>query len=145
MLSYIEASIPRYYHATSAILKSLDRIQGRFLRDIGVSEIDVLFKFNLIVLSVRSDITMLGLLHIGLLWLRLLLDCQHYFLLKIVHNRRTYLRDYLYIVIHFSSLDHAFERIFFNAIFLNWSLLIIYYLTILLIVGQSHAFNSVRI
>ena len=63
MLSYIEASIPRYYDATSAILKSLDRIQGRLLREMGVSEIDALFKFNLAQLSVRRDITMLGLYH----------------------------------------------------------------------------------
>ena len=51
------------YHATRDVLKRLDNVQLRFLRDAGISEQDALFHFNLAPLSTRRDIAMLGVIH----------------------------------------------------------------------------------
>ena len=41
----------------------LDRVQDRFLREAGISEIEGLLHFNLAPLCVRRDIAILGLIH----------------------------------------------------------------------------------
>ena len=51
------------YHAKRDVLVKLDRVQTRFIRDAGLTEIDALMKFNLAPLAARRDIAMLGLIH----------------------------------------------------------------------------------
>ena len=51
------------YHACSSHLDHLDRIQRRFLRELGVSELEALMEFNLAPLSSRRDMAMMGLIH----------------------------------------------------------------------------------
>ena len=51
------------YHARRQVLSRLDRVQARFLRDAGVSEIEALMNFALAPLQTRRDIAMLGLVH----------------------------------------------------------------------------------
>ena len=63
ILSFLEYRTAAIYHACTTILCGLDRILERFLRDIGVPEIDALMSFNLAPLSTRRDIAMLGLMH----------------------------------------------------------------------------------
>ena len=45
------------------MLAMLDRLQDSFLRDVGVSREEALFRFNLAPLPMRRDIALLGLLH----------------------------------------------------------------------------------
>ena len=63
LLSYLEYRTPAIYHATRAILRRLDAVQTRFLKDIGVDEVTALNKFHLAPLTTRRDIAMLGLIH----------------------------------------------------------------------------------
>ena len=63
ILSFIEYRTPGIYHACSSVLLRLDCVQERLLREIGVSEADALFAFNLAPLSTRRDIAMLGVIH----------------------------------------------------------------------------------
>ena len=63
ILSFIECKTAAVYHACGTHLSLLDRIQRRFLREIGVSEMDALMEFNLAPLSTRRDLAMLGLVH----------------------------------------------------------------------------------
>ena len=63
ILSYLEYRTPAIYHACSTALCPLDRVLQNFLRQINVSEIDALLRFNLAPLSTRRDIAMLGVLH----------------------------------------------------------------------------------
>ena len=63
LLSYIECRTPAIYHACTTHLAPLDQIQKRFLREIGVSELDALVHFKLAPLEVRRDIAMLGVIH----------------------------------------------------------------------------------
>ena len=63
LLSYLEYRTPAIYHATRTILKRLDSVQARFLRDIGVDDITALITFHLAPLSARRDIAMLGVIH----------------------------------------------------------------------------------
>ena len=44
-------------------LNTLDAVQSRFSRDVGVDEVTALVEFHLAPLSVRRDIAMLGLIH----------------------------------------------------------------------------------
>merc|ERR1712176_1514423 len=41
----------------------LDRVQSKFLGEVGIDEITALMEFNLAPLAVRRDIAMLGILH----------------------------------------------------------------------------------
>ena len=63
ILSYLEYRTPAIYHATSTVLGRVDRLQGSFLRELGVSSEDALLHFNLAPLSTRRDVALLGLLH----------------------------------------------------------------------------------
>jgi hypothetical protein len=63
LLSYLEYRTPSVYHARREALEKLDRVQSRFLADLGIPEVEALLQFNLAPLSTRRDIAMLGLLH----------------------------------------------------------------------------------
>ena len=63
LLSYLEYRTAALYHAASSTLEPLDRLQTRFLREAGVSELEGLMVFNLAPLSARRDMAMLGLIH----------------------------------------------------------------------------------
>ena len=62
-LSYIKASLPGYHHAAPSVLGAIDRVQRRFLREVGLRDEQALLDFNLAPLRCRRDIAMLGLLH----------------------------------------------------------------------------------
>ena len=63
VLSYIESSIPGYYHAATTVLAPIDRVQRRLLRELALSEEVALERYKLAPLSARRDMAMLGLLH----------------------------------------------------------------------------------
>ena len=63
VLSYIEARTPAIHHAARTTLDLIDRVQRRFLRSVGVSELKALIKYRLAPLPARRDMAMLGLLH----------------------------------------------------------------------------------
>jgi hypothetical protein len=63
LLSFIEYRTAAIYHCTRSILKKVDAIQTRFLRNAGVDEVTALLQFNLAPLSMRRDIAMLGMVH----------------------------------------------------------------------------------
>ena len=51
------------YHVTCTVLKPLDQLQERFLRNAGLSDLEALMVFNLAPLTTRRDVAMLGLIH----------------------------------------------------------------------------------
>ena len=63
ILSYIESSTSAVYHASTTVVHRIDRVQLRFLREIGCSEFRALAQFRLAPLESRRDISMLGALH----------------------------------------------------------------------------------
>ena len=63
ILSFIEYRTGAIYHAAKAVLVRLDKLQDRFLRELGVSREAALMDFSLAPLSTRRDIALLGLLH----------------------------------------------------------------------------------
>ena len=63
VLSFIESRTPALHHAAPTVLDVIDRVQRRFLREIGISESHALIHYRLAPLPVRRDIAMLGLLH----------------------------------------------------------------------------------
>ena len=63
VLSYIEAGCVAFFHAAPSILEPLDRIQSRFLRFLGISDEIGFLEYNLAPLSVRRQISALGLIH----------------------------------------------------------------------------------
>jgi hypothetical protein len=63
LLAFLEYRTPAIYHVTRDILRRLDRVQSRFLEDVGLSQADALMEFNLAPLATRRDIAMMGLLH----------------------------------------------------------------------------------
>lgn len=63
VLSYVESKTPAIHHAAPSVLDAIDRIQRRFLREIGLDETSALLRHKLAPLSARRDIAMLGLLH----------------------------------------------------------------------------------
>ena len=54
--------MPAYYHAPSFFLALIDRVQDRFLDELGMSPSTALWQFSLAPLTTRRDIAMLGLL-----------------------------------------------------------------------------------
>ena len=62
-LSFIEYRTPAIYHACSTILERVDKLQRRFLREIGVSETEALLQHSLAPLRARRDMAMLGVIH----------------------------------------------------------------------------------
>ena len=67
VLPILEFPTPAIYHATNTVLSHLDRIQKRFLREIGFSASDALLFFKLAPLQTRRDIASLGLIHRAIL------------------------------------------------------------------------------
>ena len=63
LLSYLEYRTAAIYHACNTVLAPLDAFQSRFLSELGISDEDALFHFNLAPLPCRRDIAMLGLIH----------------------------------------------------------------------------------
>ena len=63
VLSYVEYRTPAVFHAATTHLELVDRVQKRFLRELGLREEEGLLEFRLAPLSVRRDIAMLGLIH----------------------------------------------------------------------------------
>jgi hypothetical protein len=63
VLTYIEYRTPAIYHATKTVLGRLDKLQDKFLRELGISREAALMDFSLAPLSMRRDIALLGLLH----------------------------------------------------------------------------------
>ena len=50
-----------FYHATDTVLVKLDNLQNHFFNEMGVSRDSAFLEFNLLQLSTRRDIGMLGL------------------------------------------------------------------------------------
>ena len=63
VLGFLEYRTPAVYHATNSVLKPLEKLQERFLREAGVTSLEALMVFNLTPLATRRDVAMLGLLH----------------------------------------------------------------------------------
>ena len=63
VLSYIESGTAAYYHAAHSVLRPVDRVQERLLRECGLTDIEALERFKLAPLPSRRDMAMLGLLH----------------------------------------------------------------------------------
>ncbi len=62
VLSFIESSTPGLYHAAASVLDRVDRVQRRFLREVGLNERTALCDFRLAPLPSRRDMAMLGVL-----------------------------------------------------------------------------------
>ena len=60
---FVESSTPALYHAASTNLAWIDRVQSRFLREIGLSELEALRDDRLAPMKCRRDLSMLGVLH----------------------------------------------------------------------------------
>ena len=56
VLSFIESNTAGYYHASDLTLAVIDRVQARFLRAVGLSEIDALINYRLAPLKTQRDI-----------------------------------------------------------------------------------------
>ena len=63
VLPVLEFPTPAVYHAATTLLDSLDRVQRRFLREVGLSEEEALLNHNLAPLNSRRDMAALGLIH----------------------------------------------------------------------------------
>ena len=63
VLPFIEYRTPGIYHACSSALRAVDAVQERLLGNLGVSDVEALFHFNLASLCARMDIAMLGVIH----------------------------------------------------------------------------------
>ena len=63
VLSYLESGTPALFHAAATVLDRVDRVQRRFLRERGFTELSALKNFRLAPLNARRDMAMLGALH----------------------------------------------------------------------------------
>ena len=63
ILSFIESRTAGLHHAAPSVLASVDRIQRRFLSEIGMSNLEALENWRLAPLACRRSIAMLGLLY----------------------------------------------------------------------------------
>ena len=63
VLSYIEYRTAGVHFASSSVLREIDEVQDRFVRQIGLTEEDAFMSFNLLPLCVRRDISILGVIH----------------------------------------------------------------------------------
>ena len=61
--SSLEWATPAIFHASKTILDSIDKIQSKFLKFEGISEIEGFVHFNIAPLALRRKIAILGLLH----------------------------------------------------------------------------------
>ena len=62
VLSLLEGANGAIYHASNTVLARVDRLQDKFLAEIGISVKDAFLDFNLAPLSLRRDVGMLGLI-----------------------------------------------------------------------------------
>ena len=60
VLSFVESGVPAYYHAPSFFLALIDRVQDRFLDELGMSPSTALRDCSLAPLTTRRDIAMLA-------------------------------------------------------------------------------------
>ena len=105
MLPILEFPTPAIYHATHTALSHLDRVQKRFLREVGLTAEDALLSFRFAPLQTRRDIAALGLIHRAVLgegpphfqqWFHLSNKVRHSYRTKYqtkLHNKQ--LHDYL--------------------------------------------------
>lgn len=63
VLSYLEYATPALYHAPRFFLQRLDKIQDRFLEEVGLTCTEALLYYHLAPLPARRDISLLGLIH----------------------------------------------------------------------------------
>ena len=63
MLSTVEFCTPAVYHCTTSALEDLDKVQKRFLKEVGLTAEAALCKYNLAPLQTRRNIAMLGVIH----------------------------------------------------------------------------------
>ena len=63
VLSVLELPTPAVYHVTDTVLLNLDKVQKRFLREVGLTAELALRNYGLAPLSTRRDIALLGLIH----------------------------------------------------------------------------------
>ena len=63
VLSFIESRTAALHHAAPSVLDVIDRVQRRFLREVGLTELEALERYRLAPLPIRRDIAMLGLIH----------------------------------------------------------------------------------
>ena len=63
VLPVLEFSTPAVYHAATTTLDLLDRVQRRFLKEVGLTEEEALLQHNLAPLNCRRDMAALGLIH----------------------------------------------------------------------------------
>ena len=83
VLPTLEFSTPAVYHCTATALDDLDRVQQRFLREVGLSPEEALAKHNLAPLQTRRDIAMLGLIHRTVLGLSPPQFCDWFYLAEV--------------------------------------------------------------
>ena len=105
VLPMLEFPTPAIYHACNTCLAKLDKVQKRFLREVGLTTEDAFLYFNLAPLQTRRDIAGLGIVHRTVLgqgpshfkrWFfpsRKVLHCHRTRLQEGRHNRQ--LHDYL--------------------------------------------------
>ena len=63
ILSYIESRTEGMHHAATTTLDCIDRVQRRYLQEVGISTAEALVNWKLAPLSYRRAIAMLGLLY----------------------------------------------------------------------------------
>jgi hypothetical protein len=63
VLSFLEYRTPAIFHASETALEPLNRVLFSFLRDICMTAQEAILHFNMLPLSSRRDIAMLGVLH----------------------------------------------------------------------------------
>ena len=87
---FFTAALSTWESILSSSLIPLDKIQSRFLEDIGVNATDALIHFNLAPLNTRIDLAMLGVIHRSVLQL----GCNHFQKLFVVNPNppRSFLR-----------------------------------------------------
>jgi len=62
VLCLLEINPGGFYHATDTVVEQFEKVQNHFLREMGVSREEASLDFNLLPLSTRRDIGMLGLI-----------------------------------------------------------------------------------
>ena len=62
-MSFVESSTLALYHAAPSTFGRIDRIQRRFLAELGLPELEALQRYRLARLDARRDMAMFGALH----------------------------------------------------------------------------------
>ena len=63
VLSFLEYRTGAIYHANTTVLRQLQGIQDRFLRELGIPKEAAFLDLNLAPLAMRRDIALLGVIH----------------------------------------------------------------------------------